>query len=66
MFSFCDFKLVLKGGPSSVHALRPGDIDVVLAMGDSITAGFGALSDNIFQLFNEYRGKLTQFQIVVD
>lgn len=44
------------GGPSSVHALRPGDIDVVMAMGDSITAGFGALSNNIFQIFTEYRG----------
>jgi phospholipase B1 len=44
------------GGPSSVHALRPGDIDVVMAMGDSITAGFGAESGNIFQIFTEYRG----------
>ena len=27
--------------PTSVHELRPGDIGVVSALGDSITAGFG-------------------------
>jgi len=42
--------------PKSVHKLQPGDIDVVAAIGDSITAGTGALGRNIFQLRNEYRG----------
>ncbi|KAJ3196900.1 hypothetical protein HK101_007265 [Irineochytrium annulatum] len=28
--------------PTDVHDLRPEDIDIVIAMGDSITAGFGA------------------------
>ncbi|XP_018599077.2 phospholipase B1, membrane-associated-like [Scleropages formosus] len=42
--------------PTSVHKLRPGDIKVVAALGDSITAGYGAKSKNIFQLKIEYRG----------
>ncbi|XP_053538589.1 phospholipase B1, membrane-associated [Ictalurus punctatus] len=42
--------------PSSVHRLRPGDISVVAAVGDSITAGFGAKAENILQLLNEERG----------
>lgn len=36
--------------PNSVHQLRPGDIDVVGAMGDSLTAGNGALATNILQV----------------
>ncbi len=52
-----------------VHKLRPSDISVVAAIGDSITvdiydifrmptgqAAFGAEADTPFQLFNEYRG----------
>ena len=39
----------------SVHKLKPGDIDVVAAIGNSITAGAAALSKNIFEPY-EYRG----------
>ena len=42
--------------PTSVHKLKPADIDVVAALGDSISSGVGALAENIFGLFNEYRG----------
>ncbi|XP_072543548.1 phospholipase B1, membrane-associated-like [Salminus brasiliensis] len=42
--------------PTSVHRLRPGDINVVASLGDSITAGFGAKANNILQLMNEERG----------
>ncbi|XP_062378247.1 phospholipase B1, membrane-associated isoform X2 [Sardina pilchardus] len=42
--------------PTSVHRLRPGDINVVASLGDSITAGFGAKAKNILQLPNEERG----------
>ncbi|KAI1895188.1 hypothetical protein AGOR_G00103740 [Albula goreensis] len=42
--------------PTSVHRLRPADIKVVAAVGDSISAGFGAKSKNLLQLKNEYRG----------
>ncbi|XP_062864135.1 phospholipase B1, membrane-associated isoform X2 [Trichomycterus rosablanca] len=42
--------------PASVHRLRPGDINVVAALGDSITAGFGAKAENLLELPNEERG----------
>ncbi|XP_026161753.1 phospholipase B1, membrane-associated-like isoform X2 [Mastacembelus armatus] len=42
--------------PTSVHRLRPADIKVVAALGDSITAGFGAKAKNLLQLKTEYRG----------
>ncbi|KAI5618110.1 phospholipase B1, membrane-associated [Silurus asotus] len=43
--------------PSSVHRLRPGDINIIAALGDSITAGFRAKSTDILQqLLNEDRG----------
>ena len=42
--------------PHSVHHLRPGDIDVVAALGDSLTAGTGALANDVFQVLTEYRG----------
>lgn len=37
--------------PKSVHRLRPGDIDVVGAMGDSLTAGYGLEATNPLQIF---------------
>ncbi|XP_075216312.1 phospholipase B1, membrane-associated-like isoform X2 [Lycorma delicatula] len=42
--------------PESIHKLRPGDIDVVGALGDSLTAGNGVVSSNLFQVFVENRG----------
>ncbi|KAM9354838.1 phospholipase B1, membrane-associated [Pholidichthys leucotaenia] len=42
--------------PSSVHMLRPADIKVVAALGDSLTTGFGAKANNIILLPFEYRG----------
>ncbi|XP_049762996.1 phospholipase B1, membrane-associated-like isoform X2 [Schistocerca cancellata] len=42
--------------PDSVHRLRPGDIDVVAALGDSLTAGNGILAANIMQVLAENRG----------
>ncbi|XP_037652315.1 phospholipase B1, membrane-associated [Sebastes umbrosus] len=42
--------------PTSVHRLRPADIKVVAAVGDSLTAGFGAKAKNLLQLRTEYRG----------
>ncbi|KAI9589407.1 phospholipase B1, membrane-associated-like [Glossina fuscipes] len=43
--------------PNSVHRLRPGDIDIVGAIGDSLTAGNGILATNILQVSTENRGK---------
>lgn len=44
--------------PTSVHALRPGDIECVAAIGDSLTAGLGAHAHTPLGLFGEVRGKL--------
>ncbi|XP_032830012.2 phospholipase B1, membrane-associated-like isoform X2 [Petromyzon marinus] len=41
--------------PTSVHSLRPSDIKVVAALGDSITAGFGMQSTGILTLLKEHR-----------
>ncbi|KAL7047265.1 hypothetical protein ACKWTF_002853 [Chironomus riparius] len=42
--------------PASVHRLTPGDIDVVAAMGDSLTTANGALANYELQTALEYRG----------
>ena len=42
--------------PTSVHKLRPGDIDVIAALGDSLTAGNGALAVDILQFLIEFKG----------
>uniref|UniRef100_A0A182YTC0 Phospholipase B1, membrane-associated n=1 Tax=Anopheles stephensi TaxID=30069 RepID=A0A182YTC0_ANOST len=42
--------------PTSVHELRPGDIDVIAALGDSLTAGTGILATGIVELIIENRG----------
>ncbi|XP_054653229.1 phospholipase B1, membrane-associated isoform X5 [Dunckerocampus dactyliophorus] len=42
--------------PASAHRVRPADIKVVAALGDSVTTGFGAKAKNLLQLRTEYRG----------
>lgn len=42
--------------PTSVHKLRPGDIDIIGAMGDSLIAGSGALEEWALGNMIEYRG----------
>ena len=42
--------------PTSVHHLRPGDIDVIGAMGDSLTAGSASAAANLVEIFIENRG----------
>lgn len=42
--------------PSTAHEVRPGDIDIVGAIGDSLTAGNGAFATNILQVFIENKG----------
>ncbi|KAK3918835.1 Phospholipase B1, membrane-associated [Frankliniella fusca] len=42
--------------PTSVHRLRPGDVDVVGAIGDSMTAGSGALALGPLDISLEDRG----------
>lgn len=42
--------------PKSVHRLKPSDVDLIAAMGDSITAAFAAKSRNVLEIFVEFRG----------
>lgn len=42
--------------PDNVNLLRPGDIDVIAAMGDSLTVGFGLVATNVLNIFVENRG----------
>ncbi|KAF0023736.1 hypothetical protein F2P81_024366 [Scophthalmus maximus] len=44
--------------PTSVHELRPADIKVVAAVGDSLTAGNGIASspNNVLDVLKQYRG----------
>jgi len=41
--------------PTSVHRLRPGDVKVIAALGDSLTAGRGA-RNGVLGLLADYRG----------
>ena len=45
-----------KTKPKTVHELRPGDIDIIAAMGDSLTAGNGAAASNLLHITTENRG----------
>jgi hypothetical protein len=45
-----------KTRPTSVHRLMPGDIDVIAALGDSLTAGYGATATVQAQVAIENRG----------
>lgn len=42
--------------PTSVHQLRPGDIDIIGAIGDSLTAGNGGMATNVLQITVESKG----------
>lgn len=42
--------------PTSVHKLRLGDIDIIGAIGDSLTAGNGAFANDVLQVLLEGRG----------
>jgi hypothetical protein len=43
---------------TSVHKLKPTDIKVVAALGDSLTAAIGGLAKEVPELLVEYRGNL--------
>lgn len=45
-----------EGNPTSVHKLRPGNVKVIAAIGDSITAGTGIKAATIIGLLKEDRG----------
>ncbi|KAJ8962095.1 hypothetical protein NQ318_018049 [Aromia moschata] len=43
--------------PKDAHQVRPGDIDVIGAIGDSLSVGYGASAVSLEQVFSEMRGK---------
>lgn len=52
--------------PSSVHKLRPGDIDVIGAIGDSLTAANGVFAQDELQVALEGRGrKLSSHSLMI-
>lgn len=53
-FSFVHYRSL--SIPDNVHQLRPGDIDVVGGLGDSLVAGSGALEEFAVGTFIEARG----------
>ncbi|KAM9067315.1 phospholipase B1, membrane-associated [Sarcophilus harrisii] len=54
----CEDRAPSTSVPSSVHALKPADIQVVAAVGDSLTAGNGIASkqNDLLDVFTQYRG----------
>lgn len=42
--------------PDKAKNLRPADIEVLGALGDSLTAGFGAKAATVYNLFTDFRG----------
>ncbi|XP_055486724.1 phospholipase B1, membrane-associated [Leucoraja erinacea] len=42
--------------PKSVHRIRPADVKLIGALGDSLTVGYGARARNLFELPMQYQG----------
>ncbi|KAJ8983283.1 hypothetical protein NQ317_010533 [Molorchus minor] len=55
---YCNLNITTRSKqvPKSVHQVRPGDIDVIGALGDSLTVAFGASANSLFQM-SEARGR---------
>ncbi|XP_051832183.1 phospholipase B1, membrane-associated [Antechinus flavipes] len=55
---WCEDRAPSTSIPSSVHALKPADIQVVAAVGDSLTAGngIGSKPDDLPDVVTQYRG----------
>ncbi|CAG9803513.1 unnamed protein product [Chironomus riparius] len=55
---FCDLRYGARSHtvPKDIHKLTPGDIDVVAALGDSLTVGLNANARNLFHIGSEDRG----------
>jgi hypothetical protein len=53
----CD-KLPQQPAATNVRSLRPQDIEVVMAVGDSMTAGFAMLADRAYDIWELYHSLL--------
>ncbi|KAJ8044684.1 Phospholipase B1, membrane-associated [Holothuria leucospilota] len=57
-YSFnCDTDISAGPPATSVHALRPHDVSVIGAMGDSLTAAFGSDACSLSEMVGEFRGR---------
>jgi len=54
----CDSMRPSREPPTSVHMLRPADVNVIGALGDSLTAGNGARARTILGVLQEDRGRV--------
>uniref|UniRef100_A0A914DYR3 Phospholipase B1, membrane-associated n=1 Tax=Acrobeloides nanus TaxID=290746 RepID=A0A914DYR3_9BILA len=54
----CDPSLMApsKEKPINVNSLRPADINIIMGLGDSLSAGNGARAKTIFGVLDQYRG----------
>ncbi|XP_067420899.1 phospholipase B1, membrane-associated [Emydura macquarii macquarii] len=52
----CEDRAPSSSSPVSVHALKPADVQVIAALGDSLTAGNGIDANTILDTNTEYRG----------
>nr|XP_008124121.1 PREDICTED: phospholipase B1, membrane-associated [Anolis carolinensis] len=54
----CDDRMPSINNPTSVHSLKPADVQVIAALGDSLTAGNGVGSkpNDILDMITQYRG----------
>ncbi|XP_068532735.1 phospholipase B1, membrane-associated isoform X2 [Anas acuta] len=52
----CEDRSPSSPSSTSVHSLKPADVKVIAALGDSLTAGTGIASYNLTDLDTEYRG----------
>ncbi|OXB72952.1 UNVERIFIED_CONTAM: hypothetical protein H355_001919 [Colinus virginianus] len=52
----CEDRSPSSPSPTSVHSLKPADVKIIAALGDSLTAGTGIASYNLTDLATEYRG----------
>jgi len=53
----CDVNILADNPPVTVHHLMPSDINVIAAMGDSVTAANGAGASHLPGVYLEYRGQ---------
>lgn len=49
-------KPLKKSSPINIHTLKPADIDVVGAIGDSYTVGYGLIAVELIDILAETRG----------
>ncbi|XP_072188552.1 phospholipase B1, membrane-associated [Excalfactoria chinensis] len=52
----CEDRSPSSPSPTSVHSLRPADVKIIAALGDSLTAGTGIASYSLMDLATQFRG----------